>query len=60
MRNHNHREYLEQLKKEGHFDGENYKVNTTGTLAMMSLVAEACDLLEEIRDEIKLRKDDGR
>ena len=55
-----YREWVKKLEEEGQFDGENYKKNTAATLALLSLAAEGCDLLEEIRDEIKLRKDDGR
>ena len=52
--------YIEKLKEEGRFSGESYQRNTEATVVLMELMAAACGLLEEIRDELKIRKDDGK
>ncbi len=48
-----YRDWLTKLRDEGAFTGEDMRVNTAATVSLLSLAAEACDLLEEILAELK-------
>lgn len=48
-----YRDWVLKLKDEGAFSGEDMRVNTACTVSLLSLAAEACDLLEEILAELK-------
>ena len=47
-----YRDWILKLRDEGAFSGEDMRVNTA-TISLLSLAAEACDLLEEILAELK-------
>ena len=48
-----YREWVTKLGDEGAFSGEDMRVNTASTVSLLSLAAEACDLMEEILAELK-------
>lgn len=48
-----YRDWILKLRDEGEFSGEDMRVNTASTISLLSLAAEACDLLEEILAELK-------